>query len=240
MKITLERIRKANVVFAFLAFVVLAAYLLVQGISFIIRHLPKPDKPGVQIIPVERAAEITQTLRFNAVLKDTYVFTLESDAVVEPSSARMEMNAPALKRVRYDQEVVNMYFVSSDTKKESSLLTDNALIVSYGLANDEKDRGLITEQNFYAIVSADSNGDKRLSAEDAVGLFVSNYNGTELTQIGKDVYSCRLVKNNILLFTEADGTATVFKVYDENRRRVEEIKRDSRPPENKAFGQIMF
>lgn len=240
MKLTIEKIRTYNSVIAFIILVLLCAFLLVEGVLFVIRQFPKPAEPGVKIVPDTAKTEIIRTTKYVSQLRDTYVFALESDAIAESDLVPMQKSVASYERSGSNRETVNYYFVSAATKKETPLLEHDALIVASRFINDSKEAGPLLGKNVYAIVSADTNADGSLSVDDAVDLYVSSYDGTRLEKIGHDAYGYQLIADETILFTEATSGGKAFRTYDDRTGKTETIKTVSEKPENKEFDRIFY
>ena len=240
MKLTVEKIRTYNSVIQFIVFVLLCAFLLVEGVLFVIRQFPQAPEPGIKIVPDKVKTEIKQTTKYAGLLRDNYVFALESDAIAESEMGPLQKSVASYERAGMKKEVVNYYFVSVSTKKETTLLEHNALIVSSRFINDSKDAGPLLGKNIYAIASADSNADGSLSVDDEVDLYASAYDGTRLEKIGKNVYGYQLIADDTVLFTEATDGGKAFRTYNDKTGKTETVKTVSEKPENKEFDQVFY
>lgn len=240
MKLTVEKIRTCNSVIQFILLVLGCAFLLVQGVLFVIRQFPKPADPGIAVVPDTATAEIRQTTKFAARIRDCYVFALESDAIAESDMAPMQKSVAGYGRAGGTREIVNYYFVSGATKRETTLLERDALIVSSRFINDDPEAGPLLGKNVYAIAGADTNADGRLSVDDEVDLYSSNHDGTRLEKIGQNAYGYQLIADDTVLFTEATASGTAFRTYDGKTGKVETLKTTSEKPERKDFDRIFY
>jgi hypothetical protein len=240
MKLTIEKIRTYNSVIEFIILVLLCAFLLVGGVLFVIRLFPKPAEPGIITVPDTAKTEIIRTTKYVAQLRDNYVFALESDAIAESDLSPKQKSLASYDRAGGTREIVNYHFVSAATKKETPLLEHDALIVASRFINDSKEAGPLLGKNVYAIVSADSDADGRLSVDDDVDLYVSSYDGTRLEKIGQDAYGYQLIADDTILFTEETDEGKTFRIYNDKTGKTETIKTVSEKPGNKEFDRIFY
>jgi hypothetical protein len=239
VKLSIEKVRNWNTVAQFIAIVLLGVFVLIQAILHIISQFPRSE-PGIQIVKEELKTEIIQSVNYSALLRDTYVFSLESSAIVERDGLMAQKSVASYERTPANKEIVNFYFVSGESKKETALLDENALILDHQFINDSKSNGYILDKNLYAIVAKDTNGDKRLSTDDTIDLYASDYNGLGRRQIGNDIYSYQIINDNIILFTEAIDNKLVFKTYNAKENKIETIKTTEQKPEKKEFNRVFY
>ncbi|MBN2862082.1 MAG: hypothetical protein JXN62_02905 [Bacteroidales bacterium] len=240
MKLSIEKIRSCNSVMLFLLFIAAGIFLLAQGIILLINLFPGPVDDGIVIVTNDSRIEVTKSVNYRAFLRDTYVFSLESNVIEVSGDIESKTSMLRYESAPVHQKTVNFYFVSKDDKKEITLLAQDGLIVAYQFINDNKADGFLAEKNIYAIASADTNNDERLSVDDTIDLFVSDYNGLNVVKIGSNVYGYTLVADNTVLFTEVSEDRKYFKMYDCSKGTVEEIYSTVEVPVNKEFDMIFY
>ena len=240
MKISIEKIRNWNSVIQFIILILLCAFILVQGIIYIINRFPRNQNSGIQIVTKESKIEIRKSIKYNTLLRDTYVFSLESNAVSESDIMTLQKSVTSNDRSPVGKEIVNFYFVSDKTKKETQLFKNNTLIASHQFINDSKVNGFILDKNIYAIVAQDTNEDKRLSNDDSIDLYTSDYNGLNLKKIGSNIYSYQIINDCTVLFSEVIDNKEVFKTWNTKSDKIEVIKTIDEIPESKEINQIYY
>ncbi|HZK20433.1 MAG TPA: hypothetical protein VFC68_06900, partial [Treponemataceae bacterium] len=185
MKNILEKIKNVNAVIIFIAIV---GFLLFFIIGAIISFIPRRSSNVVRIVNKEDSQEIVQTVKFQTVIKDYIVFSHNSNSLYRDK--RVDLEFSGLMEKSYNNTArVNFSFISMDTQKETLLLKNNALIISYKLCNDMfLNNNKTISKNIYAIVLSDSNQDQKLNADDRIDLFISDYNGLNIKNICSDIY----------------------------------------------------
>jgi hypothetical protein len=239
MKISIEKIRNINTVIVFMLLLIGIVYSIVQGVLFIINSFPHNSSQEIQIIPSESKTTITQETRYNTLLRDVFVFSVESNSVREVANDKFEKSVASNNRSS-NNEIVNFQFISEKQKQEQQLLPNNSLIISYQFINDEKLNGFLLSKNVYAIAEKDSDNNKKLSSDDVIDLYVSDYNGKNLKIIGQNIYGYQVVKNNTVLFTEVMDNKQIIKIYSTENNDVQEIKRINSKPDNKDFNHVFY
>ena len=240
MKFTIEKIRTYNSVILFFFLIAAGIILLVQGILLVVHQFPKPVDDGIGIVTGESAEEIKRSVNYRALLRDTYVFSLESNAIELSGDVNFKASMVRYESAPVNQKTVNFYFVSGEGKKETALLAQDSLIVAYHFINDSKANGFLLGKNIYAIAISDTNNDDRLSTEDRIDLYVSDYNGLNIVPVGINVYGYTLVDDNKILFTEVSDNKEYFKIYYCKTGNIEEIFSTAEVPENKEFSVIFY
>jgi hypothetical protein len=149
----------------------LCVFILVQGIIYLLNQFHRENTSGVQIISKESKVEIKKLIKFTTVLRDTFVFSLESNALSENTVMTLQKSVSSYERSSGGKEIVNFYFVSEKNKSETKLFDSDIYIASWQFINDSKANGLVLDKNIYAIVSKDTNEDKKLTIDDTIDLY---------------------------------------------------------------------
>jgi hypothetical protein len=218
----------------------MCGFILVQGAIYLFNQFHRDNTSGVQIIPKKSKVEIKKVIKFNTVLRDTFVFSLESNAVSENTVMALQKSVSSYERSPGGKEIVNFYFVSDKTKGETKLFDNDIYIASWQFINDSKANGFILDKNVYAIVSKDSNEDKKLTVDDAIDLYTSDYNGLNLKEIGKNVYRYQVINDNTVLFSEVNNNKEIYKTWNIKNNKIEVIKTIDEIPDNKEINTIFY
>ena len=240
MKLSVEKIRNCNSVIQFIILILLCGFILVQGAIYIINQFHRDNSSGVQIITKESKVEIKKVIKFNTVLRDAFVFSLESNAVSENTVMALQKSVSSYERSPGGKEIVNFYFVSDKTKSETKIFDNNIYVASWQFINDSKVNGFILDKNIYAIVSKDTNEDKKLTIDDTVDLYTSDYNGLNLKEIGKNIYRYQVINDNTILFSEVNTNKEIYKIWNVKNDKIEVIKTIEEIPENKEINTIFY
>ena len=240
MKLSVEKIRNCNSVIQFIILILFCGFILVQGTIYLFNQFHRDNNSGVQILSKESKVEIKKVIKFNSVLRDTFVFSLESNAVSENTAMVLKRSVSSYERSPGGKEIVNFYFVSEKTKSETKLFDNDIYIASWQFINDSKANGFILDKNIYAIVSTDTNEDKKLTVDDTVNLYTSDYNGLNLKEIGKNIYRYQVINDNTVLFSEVNNNKEIFKTWNIKNDKIEVIKIIDEIPENKEINTIFY
>lgn len=232
MKITISKIRDLNTVLLFLA-ITLSVFALIVG--FLISVIPRNINEGIKIVNENKKNEHIQTTVYADKLNDYIVFFLKSKALSLHDNSDKVLEFSKEYSSRNSSKIVNIIFISLDTKEETKLLENDSLIVSHWFSNEKEQNRCKLSKNIYAIVSQDTNKDKTLSIEDSVDLYVSDYNGDKLKKIGSNIYSYNLIDNDMLLFKENKAEQNIYKIYSVSNDTVGTIKTVVEPAGEKNF-----
>ena len=240
MKVSIEKIRNYNSVIQFVILILLCGFILVQGIIYIVNQFHREDNSGVQIITKESKIDIKNVIKFNTVLRDVFVFSLESNAISESDVMPLQKSVANYERSPRGKEMVNFYFVAENSKLETQLFDKNVYIASWQFINDSKANGLLLDKNLYAVVSQDTNDDKKLTIDDTVDLYSSDYNGLNIKKIGSNIYRYQAINDNIVIFSEVNNNKEIYKTWNAKTNKTEVIKTINEIPENKEINQIYY
>jgi hypothetical protein len=240
MKLSIEKIRNYNSVIQFIILILICVFILVQGTIYIFNQFHRENNSGVQIITKDSKVEVKKVIKFNTVLRDTFVFSLESNAISDSDVMALQKSGLSYERSPGGKEIVNFYFVSENKKLETQLFDKNVYIASWQFINDTKSNGFLIDKNFYAVVSQDTNEDNKLTIDDTVDLYTSDYNGFNLKKIGSNIYKYQAINDNIFIFSEIIDNKEIYKTWNAKNNKIEVIKTIDEIPENKEINQIYY
>ena len=235
MKISIEKIRNCNSIIQFLILIFICVLIVVQCIVFIVKQIYRNQNSGIQIVTKESKVEIKQSIKYDTLLRDTYVFSLESNAISINNNILLQRSAKSCEYSYRNKRIVNFFFVSAQSKKETRLFDKDILIESHKFINDNKNNGYLLDKNIYAVAEQDTNEDQRLTIDDTICLYISDYNGLNLKKIGNNVYRYQIINDNLILFSEVIENKEVFRAWDINTEKNEIIKTINEKPESKEL-----
>ncbi|UTC67076.1 MULTISPECIES: hypothetical protein [unclassified Treponema] len=219
-KISFELIKKIDFVlifiFSILGIITWVIVMIDIFDPFSSRHSVSNE---VAIIEDETKEEIREYIEFNEKIKDVFIFNLKSSKIkadglyddIPKASLKSGANSSAKSR---NEGITNLIFIKDKNYEEYKLFESNIFIYRYRFVEAANRNNISCDKNIYAVVNEDTNNDKTLNTKDNVALYVSDYDGKNLIKVSNSVYKVRLTDNNQLLFTEYDGTALTFFLYD--------------------------
>ncbi|MGP1457793.1 MAG: hypothetical protein ACTTKL_00555 [Treponema sp.] len=215
-----EFIKKADYVLAF----VLAVLGIAATAATIVRDLLPfhRAKPHQVAVVEDAAAEIKEYVEFETKIKDAYVFSVKSSAVKadgEYGAGKAEWSgmgfSNALGKSYSGDGVTNFIFVKAGEKEEYKLFPSNVFIYKYYLAEvgDERRQDRPRGCNVYAVGKSDTTGDKILSSEDDIALYVSDYDGKNVKEISSSIMTFQFLGGDEALFSEYDGEVRSYFAF---------------------------
>ena len=218
------------VVFGFMmGLKVLADFFPSRGLSNGVAVLTDKDSDGSST-----GSSTTYQRSFIAKLKDTHVFGISSRLIdlERHHATSLERTGAARDELRgryYGiRSETNFVFVGPDGQGHV-LFQQDVLVNQYDLSRDAKVGPHGTEQtrlsrNLYLVTTADTNRDGFLTFEDEQTLYVSDYDGTNLRPLQKNVVSYQEVSADTLIITQIRGATQHFHEYDVVKDTLREVK----------------
>ena len=116
-------------------------------------------------------------------MKDYYIFGI--------GKSRITKNISGLAHASFygRDSYVNMLFIAKNTFKKKLLFDKDLLIVHHKLANFNNRDGHYCSKNIFQVIKEDTNNNNKYDEEDRHDLYVSNYNGSEVRELIKDIDS---------------------------------------------------
>ncbi|MBQ9213161.1 MAG: hypothetical protein IJ150_04390 [Bacteroidales bacterium] len=228
-KLNFELIRKIDYILVFVAAVTAIISFIVFLIILIIDNFNR-NRYEIDEMPVVESpeTEIKQYIDFVEKIDDVFIFSVKSsgiraDEIIGSGDNMKQSSSFSNSAGRYysGDGIVNLLFVK-DENNEKKLFDSNVFIYKYILKNTDEYR--TTCCNVYAVVTKDTNNDKTLSSRDNISLFISEYDGSQLTEISKSITSFRIVDKNQFLYTEYDGKKLSYYSFDAVKKEKKLIK----------------
>ncbi len=228
-KLNFELIRKIDYILVFVAAMVAIVSFLVFLITLIIDNFNR-NRYEIDEMPVVESSEekIEQYIHFEEKIDDVFIFSVKSsgiraDEIIGSGDNMKQSSSFSNSAGRYysGDGIVNLLFVK-DENNEKKLFDSNVFIYKYILKNTNE--YTTTCRNVYAVVTKDTNNDKTLSSSDNISLFISEYDGSQLTEISKSITSFRIVDKNQFLYTEYDGKKLSYYSFDAEKKEKKLIK----------------
>ncbi len=177
---------------------------------------------GEMTIIEDPKVEIKEYVSFNTKLDDVYVFDVKSSGIRAEEGYSNESGAVGLVGKGYNNSlyysgsdgIKNFIFVKEGSETELKLFPSDVFIYKYQFQQQDERYSFSHKLNIYAVIKSDTNKDKVLSSRDNIALYVSNYDGTGLTEISPSIISFELIDKNQFLFTEHDGKTLSFYAYN--------------------------
>jgi hypothetical protein len=117
-----------------------------------------------------------------------------------------------------NRSIVNMLFVKNDGSITRTLFKENCLILSRRMASyripGPNQLQNVLPKNIYLVVTTDTNGNGRLDMNDSKVLFVSDYDGTDLTKVMESIENYFPIDSNRLLILQKNQQETQYYTYD--------------------------
>ncbi|MBQ9239083.1 MAG: hypothetical protein IJ191_07215 [Treponema sp.] len=242
---SIETIKNINSVLIFSAAIIGLILLLVTFVQEILPH--RQIRNQVEVISAETERTIEEHVDFVTKLRDVFVFSVRSTAVGEPVEYRSGTDygydvanvVGNLKQSVYGKKesgVVNLIFISADGTVERTLFSQNVFIYTYKLIIDYRDylpARPAFSKNLYAVVPVDSNGDGVLNSDDCIQLYVSEYDGSNVTVLSGNVYSVSVVDNNTLVFSDFKNGERTWYEYSATSKNITALKTSAEEPDHK-------
>lgn len=218
-KISIEKIKQLDYILFFIIMIIALIIMIGASIymvidSFSYRH---STPAHVEVIDEDMDVEIKETVKYLTKLKDTFVFSIESNGI-KTDSQLLEAEGVSQNTMRKSysksskiSEPVNFIFIKND--EELKLFSSNVFIYKYMLYDDDNNY-LNLNFNVYAVVKSDSNNDKKLDSKDIISLYVSDYDGNNLKEISSSIYIVKVINENSILFVEKDKNLLNYYEYD--------------------------
>lgn len=218
-KISIEKIKQLDYILFFIIMIIALIIMIGASIymvidSFSYRH---STPAHVEVIDEDMDVEIKENIKYLTKLKDTFVFSIESNGIKTDSQLlEAEGFSQNTMRKSYSKsseisESVNFIFIKND--EELKLFSSNVFIYKYMLYDDDNNY-LNLNFNVYAVVKSDSNNDKKLDSKDIISLYVSDYDGNNLKEISSSIYIVKVINKNSILFVEKDNNLLNYYEYD--------------------------
>ncbi len=221
MKKLLAFVSSANQFFVFIAMLLIILLASENWISKILRNTY--EKPKVEVVENtdggKSSIEMTYEKNFERQIMDVYVFSLSSDSIIiEPEQATDDRVLNFFSGPRKpERQKVNLLFVPKSGP--SYLLIKNDVYISRISYYEKPSKGsfnrTMLSKNIYLIIDKDTNGDGFLDQEgDVVNLYVSDYNGNNITLVLKDVDNYRVEGDDSLIIEVSIEGKSSFYSYD--------------------------
>jgi hypothetical protein len=201
---------------------VLAIALLVMTLSTLLSNLRDTTPMEVKVASHQEdnttkgeAKNIANTKSFLQYIKDIYIIQLKSSGV--PNSSKHESTL-AFSSLGYatDGVTINLIFTKKNGQSHKLFPKDvyirSTLLAKEGGKVQHDSKRL--DRNIYAVIVNDTNGDARLNSEDKEDLFVSDYDGKNLSLVFKDIENYLHIADNQLLITRVVKGEKEFFTYD--------------------------
>lgn len=233
-KLNFEFIKKADYILVFLCAIVGLLFFL-ASITFIVvdSFSSSSHNQSVTIIESndqneelsddskEEESEVKETIEFNSMIKDVYVFTVsDPKKIIRMKRSRLSS---------YDEEDyairTNFLFIS-DHKEEYKLFPTNSQYI-YDFDLNHNGEAHIKDSipyNLYAVIKKDTNNDKQLNDDDDISFFISDYNGKNLMEISSSIMGIEAIKHNQILFSEFHDNELKYYAFDCIKREKKLIK----------------
>ena len=214
-------ITKANQIIFF-------GFAIFMAIIFLLSLIPILNTPQVTIINTKesnssgtKVQEIIYEKVFSKYIKDTYVIELKSNQILQKSRNNFGLT-PTLgysSMIGYSGDklaLVNLLF----TKRGESarkLFDKDSYITSfklYKIRSSKRYNSMKLEKNIYSVIKDDTNKDNILDSKDREDLYVSDYDGQNLTLVTEDIVSYKLVEDNQVLISKMLKNQTQLYIYD--------------------------
>lgn len=234
-KFNFEIIKKIDYIMIFLAGLFVLGAIIVFCVQELVDSLSPRTIPTIPIIENNDKVEIKEKVEFYRKLDDIFVFRVRSNGIksdemeAEPVYSDRSSSISNLyqsKSYGKSGEVINLIFVKDGVERKL-FESNNSFIYRNRLKTEDcSENRYYCNQNFnlYVVISADTNGDKFLNSKDNLSLYISNYDGSDLKMISSSIFSCELIEDNQLLYTENDGTKTSYYLYDGTKKSISFIK----------------
>lgn len=175
------------------------------------------DRPKVSLAdPLaedEIDIELEQGLNLVEILNGVYIFSVENETI--DLSKNRESGSVAEYRLpeygHYSDKTVNYIFTNVGGYKKV-LLEKDALVLKFLPANFGEYKGKPHfDKNVYHVVESDSNNDGFLTGDDSKSLYLSDFDGQNLSLIIRDVVETYIIdENTIVIVTKFDGKKAFF------------------------------
>ena len=191
------------------------------------------------VIIEDPEVEIKEYVNFNTKLNDVYIFDVKSSGIRADEGYEDSANSLGIVGKGYNNTsfysasdgITNFIFVKDGTDNELKLFSSNVFIYKYQFQRlDERySSGSNHTLNVYAVIKNDTNKDKVLNSRDNISLYVSNYDGTELTEISSSIIEFKFIDKNQFMFTEHDGKTLSYYAYNtatKNKKLIKSVEQE--------------
>lgn len=181
-------------------------------------HVAAPDKPTEADPPI-----VVYTKNFQSKLKDTYVFSVTSVTIYPNNSqaTRSSLNLRKGREYPYDP-TVNFIFLGPD-KKSRLLFKKDSMIGNFELARTDNAKGPVLARSVYQVVTEDTNKDGFLTNADNHALYVSGYDGRQVTRVIEKIEGFTVIEDNTLLITKRGKSSNIFYEYKVDTNQLTEL-----------------
>jgi len=201
---------------------VLAIALLVMTLSTLLSNLRHTTQMEVKVASSQEdnttkgeTKNIVTTKSFLQYIKDTYIVQLKSNGM--PSNSK-KVSTLAYSSLGYETDGVTINLIFTKKNTQSYKLFPKDVYIRSTLLTREGEKGQHDnkklDRNIYAVIVNDTNGDARLNSEDKEDLFVSDYDGKNLSLVFKDIEDFTHIADNQLLITRVVKGEKEFFTYD--------------------------
>jgi len=197
--------------------------------SFLFGLFQTSHTPEVKIINTKesnnsniKVQEVIYKKVFFQNIKDTYVIELKSNQILQKkknNSFGLVPLGPSYKKEYKENKMplVNLLF-TKEGESARKLFEQDSYIKSFLLYKttgfSEYSDKLKLEKNIYSVIKDDTNKDKILDAQDREDLYVSDYDGQNLTLVTEDILSYKLIADNQILISKMLKSQTQLYIYD--------------------------
>ena len=210
LKSAYKFINKTNPILIFVIAVALIFTFTREIIDDLTREKYQP--PKVELVNIEDNDEennkINYEITFYEKVKDTFIFKVKSNKIMQDEESRDYLYAPSYT----ETNVVNVLFAKQGVKASPLFEKDIFLVAMQTPSYEEKSQH--NSKNIYMAVLNDSNDDGYLSSEDRKSLYISDYDGKNIKEIAVGVIEYRFSgTNEIVIKSEYEGKE-IHQVYN--------------------------
>lgn len=222
----------------FLIFLAVLLFIFVAG-KDVASAIFKPayEAPKVKVIDSSGDAKDVAQIKFKTNFKkkilDVYIFDISSDSIKikpGPNLGDTTINMYSGGSRKMYQEV-NLLFVPQ-SGPGYLLMKNNAYIAKASYYNESSDKHRYNRKlskNLYLVISKDINSDGFLNREhDVADLYVSDYNGKNMSVVLKGVNDYKLIRDNLVLIEMRAEPGMEFYTYDLLTKKL--LKLDTKIP----------
>lgn len=240
-KLNLDFIKKADYILVFLCAAVGLIFLLILIIYTAANTLFSSSSSDVSVSVIEtnnqnkelpdnnnnEESTDEELIEFTSMMNDVYVFKVKNPKMREEKVSISMYKGSSRSD---DDGLTNFLFINSQKEEYKLFPSNSQYIYSYSNGYDFYDsdsndyKGKNDTLRFYAVIKADTNNDKYLNSDDDISLYVSGYNGKNLTEISSSIMSCKEIGKHKILFTEFHDGELKYYVFDYKKKEKDLIK----------------
>ena len=194
------------------------AVLIVIGLMLkpVISSLFKADyaPPKIKVVDStdsqESSIDVEYRIFFKEDIMDVFVFEISANAI-ETKKKGTVVNMFEYYGDKF--ETVNLLFAPK-SGESYNLMENNAYIISASFYKSGENSYQKLSKNLYLIVSDDTNGDGFLSTKDSADLFMSDYNGKNMSVVLKGVETFDVIQDDLLLIEKKSEGKKLFYTFN--------------------------